>query len=65
MPVIMVIHLPLTSIEINIREVSANGSYWENGKWVETKPMEIKRVYNFPEVGEKEMYLLHHEELES
>ncbi len=51
--------------EINIREVSANGSYWENGKWVETKPMEIKRVYNFPEVGEKEMYLLHHEELES
>lgn len=51
--------------EINIREVSANGSYWEDGKWVETKPMEIKRVYNFPEVGEKDMYLLHHEELES
>ena len=51
--------------EINIREISANGSYWENGKWVETKPMEIKRVYNFPEVGEKDMYLLHHEELES
>lgn len=51
--------------EINIREVSANGSYIENGKWVETKPMEIKRVYDFPEVGEKDMYLLHHEELES
>ena len=51
--------------EINIREVSANGSYWEDGHWVETKPMEIKRVYNFPEVGEKDMYLLHHEELES
>ena len=51
--------------EINIREVSAKGSYWENGKWVETEPMEIKRVYNFPEVGEKDMYLLHHEELES
>ena len=51
--------------EINIREVSANGSYWENGQWVETAPMEIKRVYNFPEVGEKDMYLLHHEELES
>jgi saccharopine dehydrogenase (NAD+, L-lysine-forming) len=51
--------------EINIREVSANGSYIENGKWVETKPMEIKRVYNFDEVGEKDMYLLHHEELES
>lgn len=51
--------------EINIREVSANGSYWENGKWVETQPMEIKRVYNLPELGKKDMYLLHHEELES
>lgn len=51
--------------EINIREVSANGSYWENGRWVETKPMEIKKVYNFDEVGQKDMYLLHHEELES
>lgn len=51
--------------EINIREVSANGSFWENGKWIETKPMEIKRVYNFPQIGEKDMYLLHHEELES
>jgi saccharopine dehydrogenase (NAD+, L-lysine-forming) len=51
--------------EINIREVSAKGSYWENGKWVETEPMEIKRVYNFDGAGKKDMYLLHHEELES
>lgn len=51
--------------EINIREVSAKGSYWENGKWIETEPMEIKKVYNFDGVGEKDMYLLHHEELES
>lgn len=51
--------------EINIREVSAKGSYIEDGKWIETEPMEIKRVYNFPEIGEKDMYLLHHEELES
>ncbi len=51
--------------EINLREVSANGSYWENGHWVETKPMEIKRVYNFPQIGNKDMYLLHHEEIES
>ena len=51
--------------EINLREVSANGSYWENGHWVETKPMEIKRIYHFPEVGEKDMYLLHHEEIEA
>lgn len=51
--------------EINIREVTANGSYWENGNWVETEPMALKRVYDFPEVGEKDMYLLHHEEIES
>ena len=51
--------------EINIREVTANGRFWENGKWVETAPMEIKRVYDFPQIGEKDMYLLYHEELES
>ena len=51
--------------EINIREVSANGRYWENGRWIETKPMEIKREYDFEEVGMKDMYLLYHEELES
>ncbi len=51
--------------EINIREVTANGSFWENGEWVETKPMEIKRVFDFPQIGEKDMYLLHHEEIES
>lgn len=51
--------------EINLREVSANGSYWEDGHWVETKPMEIKREYNFEGVGMKDMYLLHHEEIES
>ena len=51
--------------EINIREITANGSYIENGKWVETEPLEIKRVYDFEGIGEKNMYLLHHEELES
>lgn len=51
--------------EINLREVSANGSYWENGKWIETEPLEIKREYNFDGVGVKDMYLLHHEEIES
>ena len=51
--------------EINLREVSANGSYWENGHWVETRPMEIKREYDFEQVGMKDMYLLHHEEIES
>lgn len=51
--------------EINIREVSAKGSYFEDGKVIETEPMEIKRVYNLPEIGPKDIYLLHHEELES
>ncbi|HHT25396.1 MAG TPA: saccharopine dehydrogenase family protein [Clostridiaceae bacterium] len=51
--------------EINIREVSAKGRYWENGEFIETEPMEIKREYDFEEVGLKDMYLLYHEELES
>ncbi len=51
--------------EINLREVSANGSYWEDGRWVETEPMAIKREYDFKGVGKKDMYLLHHEEIES
>ena len=51
--------------EINIREVTAKGSYWENGQWIETEPMEIKRTYDFKGIGPKDMYLLHHEELES
>jgi saccharopine dehydrogenase (NAD+, L-lysine-forming) len=51
--------------EINIREVSAKGRYWERGRWIETEPMAIKRTYNFPQVGEKDMYLMYHEELES
>lgn len=51
--------------EINIREVTAKGRYYENGKWIETEPLEYKKVYDFPEVGPKDMYLLYHEELES
>ena len=51
--------------EINLREVSAPGSYWENGHWVEIEPMTVKRSYHFDQVGDKEMYLLHHEEIES
>lgn len=51
--------------EINIREVTANGSYFKDGKFIETPPMSIKRVYNLPEIGEKDIYLLHHEEMES
>jgi saccharopine dehydrogenase (NAD+, L-lysine forming) len=51
--------------EINIREVTANGRYFESGEWVETKPMEISRVFDFPEIGPRKMYLLYHEEMES
>ncbi len=51
--------------EINIREVTANGRYWEDGEFIETEPLEVKRSYYFEEVGERDMYLLYHEELES
>ena len=51
--------------EINLREVSAPGSYWEDGKWIEIPPMSIKREYDFDKVGKKDMYLLHHEEIEA
>lgn len=51
--------------EINIREVTAPGMYYEGGKWIETKSMEIKCVYNFPQIGPRDMYLIHHEEMES
>ena len=51
--------------EINIREITANGSYFENGEFIETEPLSIKRVYNLPEIGPKDIYLLHHEEMES
>ena len=51
--------------EINIREVTANGRYFENGDWVETEPLSVKKVYNLPEIGPTDIYLMYHEELES
>jgi saccharopine dehydrogenase (NAD+, L-lysine-forming) len=51
--------------EINLREVSAKGRYWENGEWIETDPMQIHMSWDYPEVGPKESYLLYHEEMES
>ena len=51
--------------EINLREVSSKGRYWEDGKWIETEPMEIMQVWDYPEVGPKDSYLLYHEEMES
>lgn len=51
--------------EINIREVTQKGKYWENGEWVETEPHEIHKPLNYPNIGAKESYLIYHEELES
>jgi len=51
--------------EINIREVTQRGKYWENGQWVDTDPHEIHKALNYPEVGPKESYVIYHEELES
>ena len=51
--------------EINIREVNSKGRYWEKGEWIETKPMEFKMLWDYPEVGAKDSYLLYHEEEES
>ncbi|CEA15990.1 MAG TPA: saccharopine dehydrogenase family protein [Fermentimonas caenicola] len=51
--------------EINIREVTQKGKYWENGEWIETEPHEIHKPLTYPEIGPKESYVIYHEELES
>jgi saccharopine dehydrogenase (NAD+, L-lysine forming) len=51
--------------EINIREVTAPGRYWENGEWKVTAPLSVSQDFDFPEVGVKKAFLLYHEELES
>lgn len=51
--------------EINIREITQKGLFWEDGQWRETEPLEIHKTLNYPNIGPKESYLLHHEELES
>lgn len=51
--------------EINIREITQRGRFWEQGEWKETDPLSVKWVYDYPVVGPKDSYLLYHEELES
>jgi len=51
--------------EINIREITQKGKYWENGSWKEIDPMSIHKPIDYPNIGERESYLLYHEELES
>jgi saccharopine dehydrogenase (NAD+, L-lysine-forming) len=51
--------------EINIREVTQRGRYWENGQWIESEPFAVHQSFDFPEIGPREMYLMYHEEMES
>ncbi len=51
--------------EINIREITQRGRYFDKGEWKETDPLSVHTPFNFAEAGEKEMYLMYHEELES
>ncbi len=51
--------------EINIREVTQKGKFWENGQWIETAPHEIKKELKYPNIGERSSYVIYHEELES
>ena len=51
--------------EINIREITQKGRYYQEGKWVETGALEIHKPLTYPNIGPKESYLMYHEELES
>ena len=51
--------------EINIREITQNGRYYQDGKWVTTGPLEIHAPLTYPNIGARDSYLLYHEELES
>ncbi|MBL7815949.1 MAG: saccharopine dehydrogenase family protein [Saprospiraceae bacterium] len=51
--------------EINIREITQNGKYYENGEWVEIPPHSVMKPLNYPEIGPKNSYVIFHEELES
>jgi saccharopine dehydrogenase (NAD+, L-lysine forming) len=51
--------------EINIREITQNGKFYENGAWVEIPPFAVKKDLNYPNIGPKPSYVIYHEELES
>ena len=51
--------------EINIREITQRGKFYENGDWIETDPLSVSETFDFPEIGPRKMYLMYHEELES
>ena len=51
--------------EINIREITMPGRYYEQGQWKEIPALTVKETYPLDEIGPKDMYLMYHEELES
>ncbi len=51
--------------EINIREITAKGRFWEDGQWKHTEPFSVHEPFDFPQIGVREKYLIYHEELES
>ena len=51
--------------EINIREITQDGKYYEHGEWITIPSLSTHEPFDFPEIGVKEMYLIHHEEMES
>ena len=51
--------------EINIREITQRGKFYENGEWHETDPLSVHKALNYPNIGARESYLMYHEELES
>jgi saccharopine dehydrogenase (NAD+, L-lysine forming) len=51
--------------EINIREITMKGRYFEQGKWLEIPALTVKETYHLDQIGPKDMYLMYHEELES
>jgi len=51
--------------EINIREITSNGRYWENGEWITVPPLSQKIDWDYPEIGVRDSYLIYHEEMES
>ncbi|MEO0369535.1 MAG: saccharopine dehydrogenase family protein [Pseudomonadota bacterium] len=51
--------------EINIREITQRGRYWENGEWKETDPLSVREDLDYQNIGVRASYLMFHEELES
>ncbi len=51
--------------EINIREITQRGKYYQDGQWIETEPLSVHKTFDFPQIGPRQMYLMYHEEEES